>query len=155
MVSSHVLCLEKWGYFKTGPGPSPFIVDHLLSRLLNPGASLVVQWLRLCLPLQRVWVQSLVRELGSHVPHGLGARAWSRGDIVVNSVETLKRWSTSKEKKKDCFIWFWTQQLIIWAFVWKVQTYKDYFFQMYIKFLNNSIKWSYNYWHHFTCDKID
>ena len=56
--------------------------------------------MRLCLPLQRVWVQSLVRELGSHVPHGLGARAWSRGDIVVNSVETLKRWSTSKEKKR-------------------------------------------------------
>ena len=43
--------------------------------------------------------KSLVRELGSHVPHGLGARAWSRGDIVVNSVETLKK-STSKEKQR-------------------------------------------------------
>ena len=70
----------------------------------------MVQWLRLCLPVQRVWVQSLVRkkkkkkkslvrELGSHLPHGLGARAWSRGDIVVNSVETLKK-STSKEKQR-------------------------------------------------------
>ena len=102
-----MLYLEKWGYFKIGPGPNPFIVDYLLSRLLNPGASLVVQWLRLCLPVQRVWVQSLVRkkkkslvrELGSHVPNGLGARVWSRGDIVVNSVETLKK-STSKEKQR-------------------------------------------------------
>ena len=31
------------------------------------GASLEGQWLRLMLPLQGVWFQSLVRELGSHV----------------------------------------------------------------------------------------
>ena len=29
---------------------------------------MVVQWLRLCLPMQGVWVQSLVRERKSHVP---------------------------------------------------------------------------------------
>ena len=32
------------------------------------GTSLVIQWLRVCLPLQGMWVQSLVRELGFHMP---------------------------------------------------------------------------------------
>ena len=32
--------------------------------------SLVVQWLRLRLPMQGVWVRSLIRELRSHMPHG-------------------------------------------------------------------------------------
>ena len=32
------------------------------------GTSLVVQGLRLCLPMQKVWVQSLIRELRSHMP---------------------------------------------------------------------------------------
>ena len=31
--------------------------------------SLVVQWLRLHLPMQGVWVRSLVRELRSHMPY--------------------------------------------------------------------------------------
>ena len=34
------------------------------------GASLVVQWLRLCLPMQGTPVRSLVREVRSHVPRG-------------------------------------------------------------------------------------
>ena len=29
----------------------------------------VVQWLRLCLPIQGVWVQFLIRELRSCMPH--------------------------------------------------------------------------------------
>ena len=32
------------------------------------GASLVVQWLRIHLPMQGTWVPSLVRELRSHMP---------------------------------------------------------------------------------------
>ena len=32
--------------------------------------SLAFQWLRLDLPMQRVWVQCLVGELGSHMPQG-------------------------------------------------------------------------------------
>ena len=35
------------------------------------GTSLAVQWLRLCLPMQGVWVWSLVRELGSHTQWGV------------------------------------------------------------------------------------
>ena len=34
------------------------------------GTSLVVQWLSLCLPMQGLWVRSLIRELGSHKPCG-------------------------------------------------------------------------------------
>ena len=34
------------------------------------GTSLVVQWLTILLPIQGVWVQSLVRELRSHMPRG-------------------------------------------------------------------------------------
>ena len=34
------------------------------------GTSLAVQWLRLRLPMQGVQVQSLVRELRSHIPRG-------------------------------------------------------------------------------------
>ena len=34
-----------------------------------PGTSLVVLWLRVWVPMQGVWVHSLVRELRSHMPH--------------------------------------------------------------------------------------
>ena len=36
----------------------------------NPGTSLVIQWLGICLPAQGTWVQSLVRKLRSHMPRG-------------------------------------------------------------------------------------
>jgi hypothetical protein len=38
------------------------------------GTSLVAQWLRLCLPMKGVWVQSPVRELRSHVPQGIAKK---------------------------------------------------------------------------------
>ena len=41
----------------------------LIIRKSAHGTFLVVQWLRLCLPMQGVWVRSLVRQLGSHMPH--------------------------------------------------------------------------------------
>ena len=34
------------------------------------GNSLVVQWLRICLPMQGTWFRSLVGELRSHMPCG-------------------------------------------------------------------------------------
>ena len=37
---------------------------------LSAGTSLVVQWLRIQLPMQGTWVQTLVRELGSQMPQG-------------------------------------------------------------------------------------
>jgi len=35
--------------------------------MTSQGTSLGVQWVRLCLPVLSVWVQSLVRELRSHM----------------------------------------------------------------------------------------
>ena len=34
------------------------------------GTSLVLQWLKICLPMQGMRVESLVRELRSHMPWG-------------------------------------------------------------------------------------
>ena len=39
-------------------------------KFLVRGTSLVVQWLRIHLPMQGTWVQSLVEELRSHMPRG-------------------------------------------------------------------------------------
>ena len=39
-----------------------------VKRQSHVGTSLVVQWLKLCLPMQGVRVGSLVEELGSHMP---------------------------------------------------------------------------------------
>ena len=40
-------------------------INRGILKMLTAGASLVVQWLKLCLPMQRVKIQSLVRELRS------------------------------------------------------------------------------------------
>ena len=33
----------------------------------NQRTSLVIQWLKICLPMQGTWVRALVRELRSHI----------------------------------------------------------------------------------------
>ena len=50
----------------------------------------MVQWLRLRLPMQGVWVQSLVRELRSHMPQGQKTKTENRSNNVTNSIQTLK-----------------------------------------------------------------
>ena len=47
-----------------------FKMFQLVSFKMRIVTSLVGQWLRLCLPMQGVWVQSLVGELRSHVSCG-------------------------------------------------------------------------------------
>ena len=54
-----------------------------MQKIKPLGTSLVVQWLRLCLPMQGVQFQSLVMELRSHMAH---------------AAKTLKR----KQQKKYC-----------------------------------------------------
>ena len=49
---------------------SLFLRQLILNIINSSGTSLVVQWLRLCLPMQGVQVQSVVEELRSRVPHG-------------------------------------------------------------------------------------
>ena len=41
-----------------------------IQKKIYLGVFLVVQWLRICLPMQGMWVQSLVRELRFHMIWG-------------------------------------------------------------------------------------
>ena len=45
-------------------------VQNFIQEMRCLGISLAVQWLRLCLSMQGVWVRSLVGELRSHMPCG-------------------------------------------------------------------------------------
>ena len=58
------------------------------------GTSLVVQWLRLCPPVQGVRVWSLVSELRSHMRRcqnkNKNKKKQSRSNIITNSTKTLK-----------------------------------------------------------------
>ena len=60
------------------------------SESLTSGTSLVVQWLRLHLPVQGVWIRSMVRELSSHMPCHQKTKIENRSNIVKNSMKTLK-----------------------------------------------------------------
>lgn len=44
--------------------------SHQDLRNSCPGTSLVVQWSRLCLPMQRVWIPYPIRKLRAHMLHG-------------------------------------------------------------------------------------
>ena len=68
--------------------------------LVGQGTSLVVQWLRPCLPMQGLWVQSLVRELRSHMPCMPKAKTYNRSNIVTNSIQTLKMVLIKKQNRK-------------------------------------------------------
>ena len=66
------------------------------------GTSVIVQWLRLHLPIQEVQVPSLARELRSHMPRGQKTKTQNRSNIVTNSIKTLKMVHIKKMfKKKD------------------------------------------------------
>ena len=52
--------------------------------------SLVVQWLRLRLPMQEVGVWPLVREFRAYMPLGQETKTENRSNIVTNSIKTLK-----------------------------------------------------------------
>ena len=53
------------------------------------GTSLALQWLRLHLPVQGLWVQSQVRELRPHVPRGQETKTQNRSTIVTDSIKTF------------------------------------------------------------------
>ena len=75
--------MVSWGRLKIQPERGIFslkveetVCNGLLSLVVSQnkkprtGTSLVIQWLRLHLPMQGMWVGSLVRELRSHMPWG-------------------------------------------------------------------------------------
>ena len=46
------------------------LLDIMLSEISQTGTSLVVQWLGIHLPMEGMWVQSLVGDLRYHMPWG-------------------------------------------------------------------------------------
>ena len=59
----------------------------------------MVQWLRLCLPMQGALVRSLVRELRSQVPHGQKPKMENGSNIVTNSTKTLGKKNNGPDQK--------------------------------------------------------
>ena len=59
-----------------------------LHKYYTVGTSLVIQWLRLCLP---ICVQFLVRELRPHMPHSQKTKTENRNNIITNSIKTPKK----------------------------------------------------------------
>ena len=77
-------------------------------KTFHVGTSLGVHWLRLHLPMQRVWVPSLVWELRSHMLCSKKNKTENRSNIVTNSIKTLKMIhifkKILKEKKSICYV---------------------------------------------------
>ena len=68
---------------------------------VTSGISMTVQWLRLHLPMEGVWVRPLFGELRSHMPWTESKnQRQNRSNIVTNSIKTFWIWSTLKEKKR-------------------------------------------------------
>ena len=66
--SSILACLagcSAWGHKQLDT------TECLSTQTKNFGISLAVQWLRLCIPMQGVQVQSLGRELRFHMPNAM------------------------------------------------------------------------------------
>lgn len=81
----------------TDHGHSPPSLKILRGKV---GTSLEVQQL-ISLPVQGVSVQSLVRELRSHMPHGQEHKTWNRRSIVTNSIKTLKMLHIKKQQQQQ------------------------------------------------------
>ena len=56
-------------------------------KRVNLGTYLEVQWLGLCFPMQEVRVQSLVGELGSHIPWGQKKRPRHKTQAILWQVQ--------------------------------------------------------------------
>ena len=65
---------------------------------MSLGISLVVQWLRICLPVQGMRVRSLVRELKSHMPRNEALAAKLKKPAPKTSMPQ-QRPSTAKKMK--------------------------------------------------------
>ena len=64
--------------------------EYLFKR--KKGTSLVVQWLRLCLPMQGLQVWSLIRELRSHSSRGQKTtKNETKAILQQNSIKTLRK----------------------------------------------------------------
>ena len=70
---------------------------HILILKGNNGTSQIVQRLRLCFSMQRVWVQSLVGELKSTCH--MAKKQKQKTNIITNSINTFKMVHIKKKSK--------------------------------------------------------
>ena len=68
---------------------------------VSQGTSPVVQWLRLCLPMQGVWVQSLVGELRFHMPDVRKNQGIKQKQYCNKFNEDLKNNKIAQEPTKE------------------------------------------------------
>ena len=62
--------------------------EREVNKRINWETSLGLQWLRLHLLMQGVWVWTMVGELRSHRPHGQKTKTENRSSVATNSTET-------------------------------------------------------------------
>lgn len=81
---------------------------QVLGKMRRPGSSprqkhwtsLVIRCLRLHLPNQWVWVQSLVGEIRSRMPHSTNTETQNRRNIIKKNLKSLKKQVIHIKKKK-------------------------------------------------------
>ena len=91
-------------YFDKLKSWSPFsstFIRRAINIIQKTRTSLVVQWLRVCFPMQGTWVRSLVRELRSHLPWGNWALAHHNYRACASSREPMHSRAT-REKSWCC-----------------------------------------------------
>ena len=87
--------LQSWSPF------SSTSIRRAINIIQKTRTSLVVQWLRICFPMQGAWVRSLVRELRSHLPWGNWALAHHNYRACASSREPMHSRAT-REKSWCC-----------------------------------------------------
>ena len=101
MTTWHFTAWMHWSHISK----SPFIVFNLGSfrffTIKNSTemirTSLVIKWLRICLPMSGMWVQSLVKELRCHMPQS----HWRASALQLGNACTLhQRTSAAKTLKR-------------------------------------------------------
>ena len=104
-ILNHIGCISNLG--KSWWCTQWFLFFFLVYKKPTTGTSLAAQWLRLCLPLQGLWVQSLFGQQRSHVPRGQKSKTWNRNNTLTDSIKTLKivhiknKKNRKKKKKKN------------------------------------------------------
>ena len=79
----------------------------MLLRSTTPGTSLVVPWLKLCLPMQKVCVPSLLAKLRFHMPCDQKTNTENRKNIVTKFNKYSKngphfKKNLKKEEEEEC-----------------------------------------------------
>ena len=95
---------------------------------MAPGTCLVIQWLRLHLPIHGVWVWSLVGELTSHLPHGPKTENIKQVQYCNKLNKDFKKMARIKKKNlkkkksshslRRCYLW---SDLGAWDLPWAIR----------------------------------